>query len=329
MTLRISPIWWPLIIAFSPIIVPWMLFKNSRFRKDSIRAASNNKSRIGHANTIEMTELDFLELTALVEWKTKEGFMSDAGVSYLFKSNLGKMLFDVGFGPARPALTHNASRLKFDMNQVDALTISHLHCDHMGGIPAQRSRQVAVPVNLMSRDIKPCFLPDTAEAKGFQAQVITNPQMLVPGFVSTGPLARSLFIFGYTEEQALLALIRGKGLVVITGCGHPTIETILRMARRISDKPLYAICGGLHFPISEGRGNRAGIQLQTILGTGKPIWKRITDEDLTHTIKAINEADPEKVLLSAHDTCDHAISRMKKELRAKVEVIKAGDTYSI
>ncbi|UCF98429.1 MAG: MBL fold metallo-hydrolase [Spirochaetaceae bacterium] len=329
MILRISPIWWPLLIALSPIVVPLMLLKYSRFRKNSIRAASTNKSRINHANAIEMTELDFLELTALVEWKAKEGYMSDAGVSYLLKSNFNKMLFDVGFGPDRPALTHNASLLKFDINQVDALTISHLHCDHMGGIPAQRLRQVVVPAKLMSTDIKPCFLPDTADAKGFKAQVVTNPQVLVPGIVSTGPLSRSLFIFGYTEEQALLALIKGKGLVVITGCGHPTIETILSMVRRISSKPVYAICGGLHFPISGGRGNRAGIQLQTILGTGKPIWKRITDEDLTHTIEAINEAGPEKVLLSAHDTCDHTISRMEKELRAEVEVIEAGETYSI
>jgi 7,8-dihydropterin-6-yl-methyl-4-(beta-D-ribofuranosyl)aminobenzene 5'-phosphate synthase len=329
MTFRISPIWWPFLVALSPILLPVMLLKNSRFRKNSIRAASTNENRINHANAIEMTELDFLKLTALVEWKVKEGFISDSGVSYLLKSNLGQMLFDVGFGPAKPALTHNASLLRFDMNQVDALTISHLHCDHMGGIPAQRSRQVAVPVNLMSPDIKPCFLPDTADAQGFQAQVVTKPQTLIPGFVSTGPLSRSLFMFGYTEEQALLALIKGKGLVVITGCGHPTIETILSMARCISNKPLYAICGGLHFPIIEGRGNRAGIQLQTLLGTGKPIWKRITDEDLTHSIEAINEAGPDRVLLSAHDTCDYAINRMQKELRAQVEVIEAGETYSI
>jgi 7,8-dihydropterin-6-yl-methyl-4-(beta-D-ribofuranosyl)aminobenzene 5'-phosphate synthase len=276
-----------------------------------------------------MIELDFLELTALVEWKRKEGFKSDAGVSYLLTSNLGQMLFDVGFGPATPSLTHNASRLNFALNQVDALTISHLHCDHMGGIPAQRSRQVKVPANLMSRDTKPCFLPDMADAPGFKAQVIENPQVLIPGIVSTGPLSRSLFFFGNTEEQALLASIKNKGLVVLTGCGHPTIRTILNMVRRISSKPVYAICGGLHFPVSGGRGNRAGVQLQTIMGTGKPIWKRITDKDLTCTIEVINESGPEKVLISAHDTCDHAISRMQRELRAKVEVIKAGETYSI
>jgi len=71
-------------------------------------------------------------------------------------------------------------------------------------------------------------------------------------------LAWSLFIFGYTEKQALLARIKGKGLVVFTGCGHPTIKVILEMVKRLSDEPLYAIGGGLHFPVTEGRGNRAG-----------------------------------------------------------------------
>ena len=68
-----------------------------------------------------------------------------------------------------------------------------------------------------------------------------------------------------------------KGLVVITGCGHPSIGTILNVARRISNNRIYSICGGLHFPIGGGRGNRAGIQLQTIVGTGKSVCKRITD----------------------------------------------------
>jgi 7,8-dihydropterin-6-yl-methyl-4-(beta-D-ribofuranosyl)aminobenzene 5'-phosphate synthase len=124
-----------------------------------------------------------------------------------------------------------------------------------------------------------------------------------------------------------LARIKGKGLVVFTGCGHPTIEVVLEMVKRLSDEPLYAIGGGLHFPVTEGRGNRAGIRFQTIMGTGKPPWQRITDGDLSRTINAINNANPEKVFLSGHDTCDYALDRMKKELKAQTEVLMAGATY--
>jgi len=327
MSFRLSPIWWPVLVVASPIIVPWLLVKNRRFQKDRGNVAKLNQNRIDEAEPLEIPELDFLELTVLVEWKAKEGFIGDAGVSYLFKSELGSMLYDVGFGPTRPALTHNAAKLGFNLDQVDALTISHLHCDHMGGIPAQRSRQVTVPDELMSEKLKACFLPDKAEAEGFKTQLVERPQLLTAGIASSGPLARSLFIMGFTEEQALVARVKGKGLVVFTGCGHPTIEVVLKMVERLSNEPLYAVGGGLHFPITDGRGNRAGIKFQTIIGTGKPPWQRITDEDLSRTITAINAAGPKKVYLSGHDTCDHALDRMEKELKAETKVLKAGATY--
>ncbi len=80
---------------------------------------------------------------------------------------------------------------------------------------------------------KPCFLPDRAEATGFKVEVIESPTLLTAGITSTGPLARSLFILGFTEEQALLARVKGKRLVVFTGCGHPTIEVVLDTVRLI------------------------------------------------------------------------------------------------
>jgi len=142
-------------------------------------------------------------------------------------------------------------------------------------------------------------------------------------------LARSLFFLGLCEEQALVARVKDKGVVVITGCGHPTVEVILEMVRRLSDEPLYAIAGGLHFPVTESRFRRRGIQLQMFLGTGKPPWQRISDDDLTHTIDQINEAAPKRVLLSAHDTCDHALDRLAGELTAETMVLQAGQMYRV
>jgi len=92
---------------------------------------------------------------------------------------------------------------------------------------------------------------------------------------------------------------------------------------------LYAIAGGLHFPLTESRFQRRGIQLQMLLGTGKPPWQRINDEDLSHTIAHVNEAAPKRILLSAHDTCDHALDRLAGELRADTTVVEAGQSYRI
>ncbi|MBI9089425.1 MAG: MBL fold metallo-hydrolase [Desulfobacterium sp.] len=327
MSFRISPLWWPGLVLASPVIAPWLLIKNSRYRENLAKAAGLNQQRIKAAEPLDLPELDFLEITVLVEWRAEPGFMGDAGVSYLFKTNLGTMLFDVGFGPSRPSFSHNAEKLGFHLNQVDALAISHFHCDHMGGIAAQRSRRVSLPDGLMPLAPKPCFLPDHGHAPGFEAEVVTAPRMLAAGIGTTGPLARSLFVMGYTEEQSLVARIRNKGLVVFTGCGHPTIEVILSMAARLCDDPLHCVGGGLHFPVSDGRGNRAGIRFQTFMGTGKPPWQRIADSDLDRTIGAINRAAPAKVFLSGHDSCDRSLARMETELDSETRVLKAGKTY--
>jgi 7,8-dihydropterin-6-yl-methyl-4-(beta-D-ribofuranosyl)aminobenzene 5'-phosphate synthase len=329
MSFRISPLWWPVLAVVSPIVLPWSLVRNRRFQEDRNRAIEHNRERIDRAGPLKIPEVDFLELTVLVEWKAAQGFVGDAGVSYLFRTDLGSMLFDVGFGPTRPALAHNAAKLGFTLDQVEAMAISHLHSDHIGGIPAQRSRQVTVPGELMSSELKPCFLPDRAEAMGFKAELVEKPRLLTAGIASTGPLARSLFLFGYTKEQALLVRVKDKGLAVFTGCGHPTIEVILEMVVRLCKEPLYAVGGGLHFPVSGGRGNLGGIQFQTLMGTGKPPWRRITDDDLSRTIAALNDAGPKRVYLSGHDTCDHALGRMKEELKAETEILKAGSTYRL
>jgi 7,8-dihydropterin-6-yl-methyl-4-(beta-D-ribofuranosyl)aminobenzene 5'-phosphate synthase len=329
MSFRISPLWWPVLAAASPVLVPLLVRRNGRFKKNQVLAAQNNRERMIRANHLNLPELDSMKLTVLVEAKARQGFIGDAGVSYLFETDRGRMLFDIGFGATRPAFNHNAARLGITLDQVEALAISHLHCDHIGGVSAQRSRKVMVPKEFMPSRRIPCFLPDKAEAPGFIPKVIDTPRMTSAGIASTGPLSRSLFFFGYTEEQALLADIRGKGLVVFTGCGHPTIEVILDMVRHLSNEPLYAVGGGLHFPVTDGRGNQAGLRLQMIMGTGKPPWRRITDQELGRTIQAINTAAPRKVFLSAHDTCDHALDRMKRELQASTEVLTAGSVYDL
>ena len=273
MSFRISPLWWPFLGVASPIIVPFLIAKNRRFKKNLKLADELNQDRTRQAEPFDVPELEFLELTVLVEEKAEERFLGDAGVSYLFRSDQGSLLYDVGFGPERPALAHNVTKLGTKPEQIDSLCISHLHPDHMGGLKASRSKCVTVPEELGMLKGQPCFLPDKADADGFKCELIDKPRLLTGGIATTGPLARSLFFFGLTEEQALFALLKGKGLVIFTGCGHPTIELIVRMVKRLSKETIYIIGGGLHFPITGGRGNRAGIQFQTVIGTGKPVWQ--------------------------------------------------------
>jgi 7,8-dihydropterin-6-yl-methyl-4-(beta-D-ribofuranosyl)aminobenzene 5'-phosphate synthase len=49
------------------------------------------------------------------------------------------------------------------------------------------------------------------------------------------------------DDQALIINVAGKGLVVITGCGHAGVVNIARYARRLTgEQPLYALLGGFH-----------------------------------------------------------------------------------
>ncbi len=329
MKFRISPFWWPVLGVASPVIVPFLMRKNHRFKKNIKLARELNEERIRRAEPLELPELEYLDMTVVVDEKAEEGFSGEAGVSYLFRSDQGSLLYDVAFGPERPAFIHNATKLGVKMDQIDSLCISHLHPDHMGGLKASRTKSVIVPEEIGTPKGQPCFLPDKADAEGFRCEVVDKPRLLTGGIATTGPLVRNLFLFGMTEEQALLARIRDKGLVIFTGCGHPTIELIVQMVRKLSDEPIYVIGGGLHYPVTGGRGNRLGIQFQTIIGTGKKIWQRITDDDLDTTIANISKIKPHKFFPSAHDTCDYSLTRMKNELETETEVLKSGKTYRL
>lgn len=329
MKARISPMWWPVLGITSPVLIPFLIKKNHDYKRNKNKAENLNESRINKAEPIELPEVDSLEIKVLVEWKTKENFMGDAGVSYLLTTDSGGMLFDIGHGGENRTFLNNAEIFEFDLNQVEALTISHLHKDHMGGLKAARERIVKVPKKIMRNKPLNCYLPDQAEADGLDSVIIHKPQLLDAGIATTGPLARSLFFLGYTEEQALVVNIKNKGLAVFTGCGHPTIEVILDMVKKISDKPIYSIAGGMHFPLTEGRGSKSGFELQRIFGTGKPPWERLSETDLEKTTEVINSTEPEKVFLSGHDSCDYSLDYLKENLKAEVKILRAGDKFKI
>jgi 7,8-dihydropterin-6-yl-methyl-4-(beta-D-ribofuranosyl)aminobenzene 5'-phosphate synthase len=305
------------------------LVRNRGFVRDRERAEALNAERLERAEPLALPELEFLELTVLVEEMTREGFQGDPGVSYLIRTDRGTLLFDVGFGPEHGTLAHNLEKLDLSLDDVEAVVISHLHVDHMGGMKAGRSKTVTFPEDRRPPVESPCFLPDEATCDDRETQVMQHPRLLPAGLGTTGPLARRLFFLGWTEEQSLVARVKDKGTVVITGCGHPTVPRILEMADRLVDGPLHTVAGGFHLPITGGRGYLKSIQLQTFLGTGKPPWQRVDDADLEAVRDAIGSRGAKRVLLSAHDSCDYALDRLTRELDAECEVLEVGATYRI
>ncbi len=54
MPFRASPLWWPLMVVASPIIIPFLALKNSRFRKNCARATDLNQGRLDRAKPLEL-----------------------------------------------------------------------------------------------------------------------------------------------------------------------------------------------------------------------------------------------------------------------------------
>jgi 7,8-dihydropterin-6-yl-methyl-4-(beta-D-ribofuranosyl)aminobenzene 5'-phosphate synthase len=199
----------------------------------------------------------------------------------------------------------------------------------MGGFKAARNNRIAMPSEWGNPDGMVCFTPAAVDARGFETKIVQRPRMLPAGIASTGPLARSLFLLGWTEEQALVARLKDKGLVVITGCGHPTIETIVQMVTHLSNDPIYAIAGGLHFPVTDSPLRKPGLRVQMIWGTGKPPWRKITKQDLEQTIDNLNTVNPRHIFLSPHDTCHYALQRFQASLSCQTHILASGATYSL
>ena len=135
-------------------------------------------------------------------------------------------------------LEHNMARLGVDPASLDLLMISHRHWDHTGGIydilNANRNLRVCVP-----RSFSAHFKSDM-KRYGAQIMEVKKAREILPGFFTTGELE------GILPEQA--ALVRtSAGTVVITGCAHPGIVSIVETAKKILPKDDIAlVMGGFH-----------------------------------------------------------------------------------
>jgi 7,8-dihydropterin-6-yl-methyl-4-(beta-D-ribofuranosyl)aminobenzene 5'-phosphate synthase len=191
-----------------------------------------------------------------------------------------RFLFDAGTSP--DGVVTNMSRLDIDPGSIEAIVCSHGHFDHTTGLDGLirvlgrtsmpvlihphfwRRRRIALPGR------EPLEIPTTSRraltGAGFDIIEEQQPSFLFERSVLvTGEVPRTT---GYEpgfppqqawldgswqadplvlDDQALIVNVTGKGLVVLTGCGHAGVVNIARYARRLTGgQPLYALLGGFH-----------------------------------------------------------------------------------
>ncbi|MCD6284069.1 MBL fold metallo-hydrolase [bacterium] len=153
----------------------------------------------------------------------RKDLQSDWGFSCLVEEKgAPKILFDTGTNGK--ILLSNMKKLGIDPLSIEEVFISHLHFDHTGGL----SELLKVNPN-----IKKIYVPCSM---GLENEVILKePTKIHENIFSTGELE---------EIEQSMGVITKKGIVLIVGCSHPYMGTILDTAKKFGK--IYAIIGGMH-----------------------------------------------------------------------------------
>jgi 7,8-dihydropterin-6-yl-methyl-4-(beta-D-ribofuranosyl)aminobenzene 5'-phosphate synthase len=211
---------------------------------------------------------------------------AEHGLSYYVETVVdGKTsgcMFDYGLDPI--GVLNNIALLGLDVGKANAFGLSHGHFDHwMGAVRILRQVNVKIPKGTPFYVGEECFAErysvrpggteqmylgqlrkDDIEAFGLKVVEVKDAVQIIPGAFLTGNIERvtayekalpTLLIKrsdkpepdDFRGEQALFFVVKGKGLVVLSGCAHRGIVNTVKQAQKVAgtDK-LHAVLGGFH-----------------------------------------------------------------------------------
>jgi 7,8-dihydropterin-6-yl-methyl-4-(beta-D-ribofuranosyl)aminobenzene 5'-phosphate synthase len=192
----------------------------------------------------------------------------------------GTVLFDTGV--SRKGILWNFDALAIDAQQIQAIVLSHGHADHamgfLGLVDRLGPRGIPLVIHPDAYLERKLVLPNGAEyflrpprRADFRRETIeliesVEPSTLIDGMILvSGEIQRTTeFEKGMAvhqarrdgvwgpdplipDDQCAIMSVRGKGLVIITGCGHSGIINVVRNAQRLTGiATVYAVMGGFH-----------------------------------------------------------------------------------
>jgi 7,8-dihydropterin-6-yl-methyl-4-(beta-D-ribofuranosyl)aminobenzene 5'-phosphate synthase len=156
------------------------------------------------------------------------------GFSCWVENGKTTVLFDTGGDGA--TLASNMAKLNLDPHEIDAVVLSHIHNDHVGGL-----------LSLLDTGITPTVYVPTAFPASFKANVSAHTDLvevsesirIAPNIYTTGQVGTSIV------EQALIVKT-SEGLVIVTGCAHPGIVNMVHRAKEVTTGEVVWVIGGFH-----------------------------------------------------------------------------------
>src|SRR4029077_3504008 len=210
-------------------------------------------------------------ITILYDAFGKDATMTkDWGYAALVEINGKRILFDTGDDPA--IFANNVKARGVDLTKLDFVVLSHRHGDHVSGVSYLLSANPHVRIyapndglgGIFGSDVASKFFrkdaalpaeqryyggtpPDIVKLgtvfPGANIQLIDKTTELAPGItlialVSDAPGTKEL-------KELSLAINTADGIVLIVGCSHPGIESIVAEAAKINPR-IHFIAGGFH-----------------------------------------------------------------------------------